>query len=129
MRAMTHWLDSPNLSTGTPGITSPIATILALSKTVLSSLDLADVLRRVLIATRELTGADVVSIWLLDERGEWLTSAATLGLEERKEQDRNFRLRVGEGVAGWASPIVRSCNLSIQLMIRATYSNLIATPQ
>lgn len=102
MRAMTHWLDSPNPSTGTPGITSPIATILSLSKTVLSSLDLADVLRRVLVATRELTGADVVSIWFLDERGEWLISAATLGLEERKEQERNFRLRVGEGVAGWA---------------------------
>ncbi len=98
---MTNLSESTNPS-GPPGLTSPIATILALSKTVLSSLDLGDVLQRVLAATRELSGADVVSIWLLDEKGEWLTTAATLGLESRTDYERTFRLRLGEGVAGWA---------------------------
>ncbi|GIV88827.1 MAG: histidine kinase [Chloroflexus sp.] len=83
-------------------VTSPIATILALSKAVLSSLELPDVLQRVLVATRDLSGADVVTIWLLDEQGEWLTSAAILGLEDRPERERIFRLRVGEGIAGWS---------------------------
>lgn len=83
-------------------ITSPIAPILALSKVVLSSLDLRDVLQHVLVATRELSGADVVAIWLLDEQDEWLTSAAVLGLEDRPEHERLFRMRVGEGIAGWA---------------------------
>ncbi|WP_298820041.1 GAF domain-containing protein [Chloroflexus sp.] len=87
----------PNLA----GVTSPTATILALSKAVLSSLDLPEVLRQVLAATRELSGADVVTIWLLDEQSEWLSCAAILGLEDPPEIERTFRLRLGEGVAGW----------------------------
>ncbi len=81
---------------------SPIAAILALSKAILSSLDLPDVLQRILHATRELSGADVVAIWLLEEGEEWLATAAVLGLEDLPEYRRSFRMRVGEGVAGWS---------------------------
>ncbi|OAN47288.1 histidine kinase [Chloroflexus islandicus] len=102
MLVMTITNHPPDPPTGKAETLSPTATILALSKAVLSSLDLPDVLQQVLIATRALSGADVVTIWLLDEQGEWLTSAAILGLEDRPEHERIFRLRVGEGVAGWA---------------------------
>ncbi len=102
MLVMTISNRSPNPPTGSTDASSPTTTILALSKAVLSSLDLPKVLQHVLAATRELSGADVVTIWLLDEQGEWLTSAAILGLEDRPEHERFFRLRLGEGIAGWA---------------------------
>lgn len=97
MLVMTMTNRPPDPSTGNAEASSPTATILALSKAVLSSLDLPDVLQQVLIATRALSGAEVVSIWLLDEQGEWLTSAATIGLEDHPEHERLLRLRIGEG--------------------------------
>lgn len=84
------------------GVNSPITTILALSKAVLSSLDWSEVLQQVVTATYELSSADVVSIWLLDDQEKWLSCVAICGLNDRAENERKFRLRLGEGVAGWA---------------------------
>lgn len=76
-----------------------MATILELSRLISSSLEPDEVFRRILSATYEISGADVVTIMLIDETGDQLKIVASLGLDP--EEGARFRLRIGEGVAGW----------------------------
>ena len=59
---------------------STLAAILDLGRLVCSSLDLDEVLSRVLRATHNLSGADVISIMLLDEDDGTLMIVASLGI-------------------------------------------------
>jgi GAF domain-containing protein/ActR/RegA family two-component response regulator len=78
---------------------SPLESILESSRVVSSSLDLEHVFRSTLEAVRRLSGADIVSIYLLDEQGEDLTPQAVIGME--MSQLEHIHLRPGEGIAGW----------------------------
>jgi len=87
---------------GEPALQSTtIATILELSRLVCATLDLDEVFSRILTATRDLSGADSVSIMLLDEGRAQLNIVAALGVDPQR--CASIRLRMGEGVAGWAA--------------------------
>ncbi|NTU78357.1 MAG: GAF domain-containing protein [Chloroflexales bacterium] len=78
-----------------------LATILDLSRLVCSSLDLDVVLDRIIDAVHDLSGADLISIMLVDEQGEYLHIVGSRGLAP--EQVAAPAFRVGEGVAGWVA--------------------------
>jgi signal transduction histidine kinase/ActR/RegA family two-component response regulator len=78
-----------------------LATILDLSRLVSSSLDLDVVLDRILVAARDLSGAEIVSVMILDDSGEELHIGAAYGLTPEVLAASKFRL--GVGVAGWVA--------------------------
>ncbi len=78
-----------------------IAALLDLGRLVCASLDLNEVLSRVISAVRDLSGAEVITIMLLDESGERLTIAAAHGIDPQLVS--SMSLRLGEGVAGWVT--------------------------
>ncbi|MEI7646353.1 MAG: GAF domain-containing protein [Chloroflexales bacterium] len=77
-----------------------MAALLDLSRLVCASLDLNEVLDRVIAAVADLSGAEEISIMLLDDSGEYLSIVASKGVDP--QICRSLRLRVGEGIAGWA---------------------------
>lgn len=78
-----------------------LATILDLSRLVSSSLDLDVVLDRILVAARDLSGAEIVSVMILDDSGEELQIGAAYGLTPEVLAASKFRL--GVGIAGWVA--------------------------
>ncbi|NNJ12602.1 GAF domain-containing protein [Chloroflexales bacterium ZM16-3] len=78
-----------------------MAALLDLSRLVYASLDLNEVLGRVIAAVRDLSGAEVISIMLLDESGDHLTVAAAYGIDP--QLSAGMSLRLGEGIAGWVT--------------------------
>jgi signal transduction histidine kinase/CheY-like chemotaxis protein len=80
---------------------STLAAILDLGRLVCSSLDLDEVLSRVLTATHNLSGADVISIMLLDEDATTLMIVASLGIPLSVQT--GTRMALGEGIAGWVA--------------------------
>lgn len=80
---------------------STLAAILDLGRLVCSSLDLDEVLSRVLTATHNLSGADIISIMLLDEDDATLTIAASFGIS--RDVRTTTRMAPGEGIAGWVA--------------------------
>lgn len=78
-----------------------VAAILELSRLVCSSLDLDVVFERILAAVRDLSGADVISIMLLDASSQTLRIVAAYGVPPEIVASYSFRL--GEGIAGWAA--------------------------
>lgn len=78
-----------------------VATILDLSRLVCSSLELDVVFARMLTALRDLSGADVISIMLLDVERQELRIVASYGVPP--ELIEGYRFRLGEGIAGWAA--------------------------
>lgn len=81
--------------------TTSLASILELSRLVCSSLELSVVFERILAAVRDLSGAEIISIMLIDEQGEHLRFVAAIGLAPEMMANPSFRL--GEGVAGWVA--------------------------
>jgi len=68
-----------------------------------STLDLSQVLGRILEAINALIPAEDYSIWLWDEeRSEWLVCKAALGFLPG-QSPVNMRLRTGEGIVGWVA--------------------------
>lgn len=78
-----------------------LATILDLSRLVSSSLDLDVVLNRILRAAHDLSDADIISVMLLDDSGEYLRIVAAHGIAPAVIA--STRLRLGEGFAGWVA--------------------------
>jgi signal transduction histidine kinase/CheY-like chemotaxis protein len=78
-----------------------IATLLDLIRLSTSSLDLDEVLNRIIAAMRDLSGAEVITIMLLDENGEQLSIAATHGIDP--QTSRRLSLHLGEGIGGWVA--------------------------
>jgi signal transduction protein with GAF and PtsI domain len=82
---------------------STLAVILDLGRLVCSSLDLDEVLSRVLTVTHNLSEADLISIMLLDEDDAALTIAASFGIAPNIRT--TTRMAVGEGIAGWVAQL------------------------
>ncbi|EFO81504.1 GAF sensor hybrid histidine kinase [Oscillochloris trichoides DG-6] len=76
-----------------------MAALLDLSRLVCESLDLNEVLSRVIHAVRDLSGAELITIMLLDDSGEYLSIAASYGLDP--QLIRQITFRVDEGLVGW----------------------------
>ena len=72
-----------------------------LARAAASTLDAAELMRLVIAETTEAMRTQVCSIYLLEEDGETLVLTATNGLSQ--EGVGNARLRLGEGVTGWAA--------------------------
>ncbi len=87
-----------------------MAAVLELNRLVCSSLDLDEVLRRILHAAHDLSEAESVTVMLLDEAGEWLTVSAAIGTSRNVYQD--VGLRMGEGLAGWVAQTGQPLHLS-----------------
>jgi signal transduction histidine kinase/ActR/RegA family two-component response regulator len=76
-------------------------TILDLGRLISSSLDIDVVLDRILLAARDVSDADMVSVMMLDDSGEELHIGAAYGLSPEVIATCKFRL--GEGIAGWVA--------------------------
>ncbi len=76
-----------------------MAALLDLSRLVCESLDLNEVLSRVINAVRDLSGAELITLMLLDDSGEYLSIAASYGLDP--QLIRQIIFRVDEGLVGW----------------------------
>ena len=71
------------------------------TRTIWSTLDLEEVLRQIIEVTREVTGADSVLVYLLDGEGGDLVLRGSSAAHP--DLVGNLRLKVGEGVTGWAA--------------------------
>ena len=69
-----------------------------LTDPALASLEPEEMLRELLVRTREVLGADTCAVLLMDEGGEELVARAAVGIEEEVEQ--GVRIPVGGGFAG-----------------------------
>ncbi|PDW01790.1 GAF domain-containing protein [Candidatus Viridilinea mediisalina] len=78
-----------------------IDVMLELSRLVSSSLDLDEIFARILTAVRQLSGADTVSIMLLDPQRQVLRIVASNGVAH--EHVEHYQFRLGEGIAGWVA--------------------------
>jgi len=87
--------------------------LLEISQVLMSEVNLERLTDLVLDVVVRETGADRVSLMLLDDEG-YLSIVSAVGLPE--ETVRNTRVRIGEGLAGWAvlrQPSQRSVQPSI----------------
>jgi signal transduction histidine kinase/DNA-binding response OmpR family regulator len=70
-----------------------------ISKAVSSTLDLQRLLEQVMDITKSVMGAEACSVLLLDEaRGELIF---TVALGKKGEEVKEFRIKPGQGIAGW----------------------------
>jgi signal transduction protein with GAF and PtsI domain len=78
-----------------------LAALRDISQAINSAWDLAATLELITSRTAGVMGMDSCSLYLLDDAGEWLTLEATTGLAT--EAIGQARLRLGEGLTGWAA--------------------------
>ncbi len=83
-----------------------VRAIQEISSALGSSLEINEILERVLAAITRLLDADRSSLFLLDEHRRHLVATVSQG-----EFGREIRLRVGEGIAGWVARTGRPVNL------------------
>lgn len=73
------------------------------SKTLTSSLELDDILTTIMKKAKKLVDAETWSILLLDEETGELFFEKTTGKKESSKKTKQFRLKIGEGIAGWVA--------------------------
>lgn len=71
------------------------------SKTITSSLELNDILSKIMDKVKEMTKAEAWSVLLVDQETGELVFEKTQGKKIKKIQ--KFRLKMGEGIAGWVA--------------------------
>jgi diguanylate cyclase (GGDEF)-like protein len=71
------------------------------NKTLTSSLELNDILTKIMKKAKEMTKAEAWSVLLVDEETGELVFEKTEGKKTRDMQ--KFRLKIGEGIAGWVA--------------------------
>ena len=81
--------------------TQRVSTLDELNRVIASTLESDEVLRRVIEAAVEITGATSGSLLLIDPEDDTLSIRVAFGYTE--DAIRNIRLRVGEGVTGWVA--------------------------
>lgn len=70
-----------------------------ISKAISSTLDLQKLLEKVMSITKTVMGAEACSVLLLDEASRELVFKVALG--EKGDEVREFRIKSGQGIAGW----------------------------
>lgn len=85
--------------------TAQLAALREIGRALNAAWDLAATLELITRKTAEVMGMDSCSIYLLDEAGEYLILQATTGLAS--ESVGRARLRLGEGLTGWAAQMGR----------------------
>jgi diguanylate cyclase (GGDEF)-like protein len=71
------------------------------SKTLTSSLELNDILTKIMKKAKEMTRAETWSVLLVDDETGELVFEKTEGKKTKEIQ--KFRLKIGEGIAGWVA--------------------------
>src|SRR4030042_295104 len=71
------------------------------NKTLTSSLELNDILTKIMKKAKEMTKAEAWSVLLVDEETGELVFEKTEG--KKAKEIRKFRLKIGEGIAGWVA--------------------------
>lgn len=74
-----------------------------ISKTLTSSLELNDILTTIMKKAKKLIKAESWSVLLLDEESGELFFEKITGKKRDKKKIKNFRLKMGEGIAGWVA--------------------------
>jgi diguanylate cyclase (GGDEF)-like protein len=72
-----------------------------IGRTIISSLELKTVLNIIMEKTRELVQSEAWSLLLIDEETQELHCSVAIG--EHAENLQQFKLKLGEGVAGWVA--------------------------
>jgi NtrC-family two-component system sensor histidine kinase KinB len=93
-------IDNASLFEETRRRLNEVATLYTLASEITGSLDLQQVLNKVVVSMRHITRCRGCCIFLLDEKGEVLEIKAADGVSPRWQQEA--RLRVGEGISGKA---------------------------
>ena len=75
--------------------------ILAISTLINSTLEINDVLKRIMDSANRMVEAEASSLLLIDEATESLYFQVALG--DKGEQVKKFTLKIGEGIAGWVA--------------------------
>lgn len=78
-----------------------LSTLYEIGRELSSSLDLDDLLQKIVDSVVRLTGAQVCSLMLLDEDKQTLSIRVAKGLSPQIQ--KRTRARVGEGIAGWVA--------------------------
>lgn len=78
-----------------------LSTLYEIGRELSSSLDLDDLLQKIVDSVVRLTGAQVCSLMLLDEDKQTLSIRVAKGLSPQIQ--KRTRVRVGEGIAGWVA--------------------------
>jgi diguanylate cyclase (GGDEF)-like protein len=73
------------------------------SKTLTSSLELDDILTTIMKKAKKLVDAETWSILLVDEETGELFFEKTTAKKENSKKIKQFRLKMGEGIAGWVA--------------------------
>ncbi len=73
------------------------------SKTLTSTLELGEILTTIMKKSRKLIKAETWSLLLLDEETGELVFEKITGKKEDKKKIKKFRLKLGEGIAGWVA--------------------------
>jgi signal transduction histidine kinase len=92
-------LESARLFTNLGQNAVELNTLINVSKSIGSSLNLKEVLNNAMEQIKKVMGAEACSLLLLDEEGD--APVFEVALDEREEDVNQFRLKKGEGVAGW----------------------------
>ena len=77
---------------------SYLEALIKISRTITSDLYLEDILKLIVKVTAEVMKSKIVSLMLLDEKGEKLVIRATQSMSE--EYNKKPPLKIGEGIAG-----------------------------
>lgn len=84
------------------GTAENLRRILALNSKINSTLDLDELLAIIMTTAEEVVNAEAASLMLLDENSNELVFKVALG-EKGSELKEKFRVKVGEGIAGWVA--------------------------
>lgn len=79
-----------------------LSALVEISKIINSTLDLDTLLTMIMEIIKQVLNAESGSLMLLDERGDKLLYRVALGEKGKKLKDR-FRLKLGQGIAGWVA--------------------------
>ncbi len=78
-----------------------LTTLVGVSSMITSELDLDQLLTTIMDLTCQVCKAEASSLMLLDEGTDELTFRVALG--EKGEEVKQFRVKIGEGIAGWVA--------------------------
>lgn len=94
-------LDSARLFTNLGQNAVELNTLISVSKLISSSLNLSEVLTEAMEQVKRVMGVEACSLLMLDEQSGELVFEVALG--EKGEEVKQFRLKRGEGIAGWVA--------------------------
>ena len=98
--------------------------ILAISTLINSTLEINEVLKRIMDSANRVVEAEASSLLLIDEATESLYFQVALG--DKGDQVKKFTLKIGEGIAGWVAK--HSKPLLVSVIFGGSPGSTVKTP-